>query len=40
MQTFPRLISLTPRNPTGEDLNILMEEKHRELSGFLCPWDE
>lgn len=27
------------RNPTPEDMNLIMEEKHRELRGFLCPFD-
>jgi hypothetical protein len=40
MQSFPRLESIAPRNISGEDLNIFMAEKHRELSGFLCPWDK
>ena len=40
MHSFPRLNSLAPRNPTGEDLHVFLEEKHRELRGYLCPYNE
>ena len=39
MQQSQRITTLAARNPNTEDMNLLMEEKHRELRGFLCPFD-